>query len=110
PSPPEGWCDMAKKTLRAVADDERPPEPVKVLTLLEAVEGGSVLEILLAQRRLIANALTTAAENTRPQFNNELNKLHALIAAEEARLVASAEQDAAERGIREDEPFDASAV
>ena len=100
---------MARKTLRAVAEDER-PEPPKVLTLLEAVEAGDVLEMLYAQRRLIAEALTSAAENTRPQFNNELNKLHALIATEEARRTATAEQDAAERGIREDEAFDASAV
>lgn len=101
---------MARKTLRAVAEDERPPDPPKVLTLLEAVAAGDVLEMLYAQRRLIAEALTSAAENTRPQFNNELNKLHALIAAEESRRVAGAEQDAAERGIREDEAFDASAV
>ena len=98
---------MASKTLRAVAEDERRKAPP---TLLEAVEGGDVLEMLLAQRRLIAAALTTASEGTRPQFNNELNKLHTLIAAEEARRAATAEQAAAERGIREDEPFDASAV
>ena len=99
-----------KKPLRAVADDERPEPQRAPLTLLEAVEGGSVLEMLLAQRRLIAEALIGAAENTRPQFNNELNKLHALIATEQARIAASAERDLAERGIREDEAFDASAV
>ena len=99
---------MARKTpLRAVAEEERRKDP---LTLLEAVERGDVLEMLLAQRRMIAAALTNAAENTRPQFNNELNKLHALIAAEEDRRAATAERDASERGIREDEAFDASAV
>lgn len=101
---------MARKSLRAVGEDERPAEPVVPPTLLEAVETGSVLDMLLAQRRLIAASLVGATDNTRPQFNNELNKLHTLIASEQARIAASAEQDAAERGIRDDEAFDASAV
>ena len=101
---------MTKKTLRAVADDERTPEPAQVLSLLEAVEGGDVLQMLLAQRRLIADALTNAAENTRPQFNNELNKLHTLIAAEQSRRDAAREQEAAESASHDDEAFDASAV
>ena len=101
---------MAKKTLRAVGEDERPAEPVEPLTLTEAVESGDVLEMLLAQRRLIAEALTSAAEGTRPQFNNELNKLHALIAAEQSRRAAATEQEAAESGDIADEAFDASAV
>ena len=82
-------------------------------SLLEAVEQGSVLDMLLAQRRLIAEALVEAAENTRPQFNNELNKLHRLIAEEEAREAAAAEEEA-ERAEAEsdavDEPFDPAAV
>lgn len=95
------------KTLRPVADDERRADP---LTLLEAVETGNVLEMLHAQRRLIAEALVTAAENTRPQFNNELNKLHRLIAEEEARERV-ADQEARERvEVASDEAFDASAV
>jgi len=100
---------MTKSTLRAVGEDERPEEPAKPKTLLEAVESGNVLEMLLAQRRLIADALVNATENTRPQFNNELNKLHRLIAEEEAReLVAEAEET--ERAAAADEAFDASAV
>lgn len=101
---------MVRKALRAVGEDEVAPEPPKVLTLLEAVESGDVLDMLLAQRRLIADALVSATEGTRPQLNNELNKLHALIAAEQSRRTAQAEQEAAESGDVDDEAFDASAV
>ena len=99
---------MPKKPLRAVSEDERRATPP---TLLEAVESGDVLDMLLAQRRLIAEALTTAAENTRPQFNNELNKLHSLIRDEEARLATIAQEAAEEtKSAGGDEAFDASAV
>lgn len=108
---------MARKTqLRSVAPGEVPPpaedvEPVAPPTLLEAVESGSVLQMLLAQRRLIAEALVAAAENTRPQFNNELNKLHRLIAEEESREKAAAQEEA-ERAdaAAADEAFDPQAV
>lgn len=76
---------MARKTtLRAVGADEA-PEKVDPPTLLEAVESGDILAIMKAQRRIIAESLATAAENTRPQFSNELNKLNALIRDEELR-------------------------
>lgn len=97
------------KSLRAVGDEEREAEPVEPLTLLAAVESGDVLEMLLAQRRLIAEALTSAAENTRPQFNNELNKLHVLIREEQSRRVVE-EQEVAGRGNRARKPFDAAAI
>lgn len=93
------------RALRPVGPDERRAEP---LTVVQAVETGDVLEILLAQRRLIAESLEKAAENTRPQFNNELNKLHALIAAEQAR---QAEQEGAADGdLPEDEVWDGTAI
>jgi hypothetical protein len=100
---------MTKNTLRAVGEDERPAEPVKPKTLLEAVESGNVLEMLKAQRRLIAADLVNAAENTRPQFNNELNKLHRLIVEEEARERVAHDEES-ERAAAADEAFDASAV
>ena len=93
------------KALRVVSEDETGTPP----TLLEAVESGSVLAMLLAQRRLIAEALVNAQENTRPQFNNELNKLHRLIAEEEAREVAAAQEEA-ERAEAADEAFNPQAV
>ena len=73
---------MAAKNLRVVAPDEKPKPPPN---LMEAVESGDVLAIMKAQRRIIASSLMDAAENTRPQFSNELNKLNALIEAEESR-------------------------
>lgn len=79
-------------------------------SLLAAIESGDVLEMLKAQRRLIAESLTTAAENTRPQYNNELNKLHSLIAAEEARVLAASEEAGQSGGDAADEAFDASAL
>lgn len=100
---------MPRKPLRAVSEEERAKAPK---TLLEAVESGSVLEMLLAQRRLIAEALVSATENTRPQFNNELNKLHRLIAEEQAREEAAAAEEAERVEAAGDavEPFDAAAI
>jgi len=83
---------MPKTALRAVASDEK-PEPKKPLTLLEAVEAGDMLAIMQAQRRIFAESLATATENTRPQFSNELNKLNALIREEESRRVTEAADD-----------------
>lgn len=76
----------ARKPLRVVTAEERETPP----TLLEAVEAGDILAIMKAQRRIIAESLATAAENTRPQFSNELNKLNALIRDEEARRAVEA--------------------
>lgn len=94
---------MAKAPLRAVAPGERRPEP---LSLEEAVKAGDVLEMLLAQRRLIADSLTNAAASVRPQLNNELNKLHALIREEQMRR-ESAKQEGDERGPTADEAWSA---
>ena len=82
------------------------------MSLTEAIESGNVLDMLLAQRRLIAEALVSAQENTRPQFNNELNKLHRLIAEEEAREEVAAQEEAerAEAVADATEPFDPSSV
>lgn len=78
---------MPRKPLRVVKDEERETPP----TLLEAVEAGDILAIMKAQRRIIAESLATAAENTRPQFSNELNKLNALIREEESRRSVESE-------------------
>ena len=72
----------ARKPLRIATLSDVAPEPP---TLLEAVESGDILAIMKAQRRIIAQSLTEAAENTRPQFSNELNKLNGLIREEESR-------------------------
>ena len=64
-------------------------------SLLEAVESGDVLAILKAQRRIIAEGLTSAQDNTRPQYSNELTKLNKLIGEEEERRAAMAVSDEA---------------
>lgn len=98
-----------KPALRPVAEDERQPGPVEPLTLLEAIESGTQLDILLAQRRLIAASLSTASDSVRPQLSNELTKLNALIAVEAAKA-ADEEGRTDDRGGDVDESFDASAV
>lgn len=97
---------MARKPLRVVSEDE----VATPKTLLEAVESGSVLEMLKAQRLFITKKLTAASENTVPQYNNELNKLHRLIAEEEAREVAAAQEEAERADAADDEVFDPKAV
>lgn len=74
---------MSSKTLRVVPPDEEPTK--RPLSLLEAVESGDILAIMKAQRRIIAESLTAAGDNTRPQYSNELNKLNKLIAEEELK-------------------------
>lgn len=97
-----------KKPLRAVADGERIAKPE---TLLEAIESGDVLAILKAQRRIIAQSLMTAAENTRPQFSNELTKLTDKITAEEAaRRRASSERESSATAERTRNGWDQSAI
>lgn len=78
---------MARK-LRVASEADAPAEP---LSLLEAVEAGDILAIMKAQRRIIAESLATSAENTRPQFSNELNKLNSLIREEESRRSVESE-------------------
>lgn len=77
---------MPRKTpLRAVGPDELVASAEAPLGLMEAVEAGDMLAILRAQRRIIAEGLLKAQENTRPQYSNELNKLNRAIAEEELR-------------------------
>ena len=96
---------MPRKALRPVTEDERRAEPP---SLVEAVESGDVLDMLLAQRRMIAEAMSTSSDNTRPQLNNELNKLHALIREEQSRR--DRVHDEKVGGVRIDGTFDASAI
>ncbi len=95
------------KSLRVVAPDERKPEPP---TLMEAVESGDVLEILKAQRRIVAASLESSSENTKPQFSNELSKLTDRITEEEARRVAAAKEADVDHGSTEAEAWDQEAI
>lgn len=81
-----------KSHLRGVAPDEVPEAPVEPMSLTEAVESGDQLEILRAQRRIIAEGLMSAGDNTRPQYSNELTKLSRAIAEEEGRRAAASNE------------------
>ena len=89
-----------------MSDDERRETP---MSITEAVSTGDVLEMLMAQRRLVAESLETAAENTKPQFNNELNKLHNLIRDEQERRAALEDVDEDEVVVVNDR-FDPKAI
>ena len=80
-------------------------------SLLEAVESGDVLSILKAQRRIIAEGLVSAQDNTRPQYSNELNKLNKLIAEEEQRVAAiEVAEEASAASEAADDTFSAEAI
>ena len=46
-----------ERSLRAVADGEKPPKPKKVMTVSEAAKSGSARDLLLATRDRIALAV-----------------------------------------------------
>jgi len=95
-----------KPSLRAVTADEAPPEPPKPKTLAEAVESGTYLEILCAQRRqMVADVATT----TGPALA-ALHRQIALHSKEIASLQAEAKQEADEDAEVADEAFDSEAI
>ncbi|KXT55654.1 hypothetical protein Y710_18250 [Gordonia sp. QH-12] len=84
---------MARKShLRGVAPGEVAEPPKEPLSLLDAVASGDRLEILKAQRQIIAEGLMKAGDNTRPQYSNELTKLSNAIAEEESRRSAESDE------------------
>ena len=62
-----------KRHVRAVSPDER--KPLKVLTLMEAVESGDYLQILLAQRRDIVAALPDERSQARAALHRQLREI-----------------------------------
>ena len=98
---------VRKLPLRAVAEGEVSAVSEPPMTLLDAVESGDVLAIMKAQRRLIAESLAVASENTRPQYSNELNKLNKLIVEEESRRSVVAADESVVAPL-ETETWDAS--
>lgn len=101
--------------LRAVDDAlDEAPETCAMCAheLLEAVRSGLVIDMLQSQRRLMARGLLSAEPNTAPQYNQALNKLHELIAVEEARVAAAAEAEEQESPVDDDtdEGFDPASV
>lgn len=99
---------MAGKALRVVSEGEQAQRP---LTLLEAVELGDPLEIAKANRRIIAEGLTTAGDTTRPQYSIQLAKLTEQIEAmEAARRLADDERESAATAKSERRGWDQSAI
>jgi len=96
----------ARKPLRAVAPDEKAPELVKPKTLVEAVESGTYLEILVAQRRQMVDDVK---DTTGPALA-ALHRQIALHSKEIAGLQAAAEQEASESDEAADEPLDAASL
>lgn len=95
---------MAAKKLRVVTDDDAPPAKPK--TLIEAVESGTYLEILMAQRRQMVADLAAEKGPALAALHRQI----ALHSKEIASLQAAARQEAGEDGEVADEAFDASAV
>ena len=97
---------VAKKpVLRAVTPGETPVVP-RILTLAEAIESGSHLDILRAQRRDIVKSIPETKGAPLAALHGQLAKLSTEIAALEAK-----EADDSEGGANvEDEEFDAEAV
>lgn len=92
--------------LRAVTKDEKPPAPEKPKTLSEAVESGTYLEILEAQRRQMVDDLKTTTGPALAALHRQI----ALHSKEIAALQAAAKVEANEDAQTEDAAFDASAV
>lgn|SRR5690606_5608044 len=96
-----------KGTLSVVPPDASPDPPPPPKTLSEAVESGTYLEVLLAQRRQMVSDVATEKGPALAALHRQI----ALHSKEIASLQAAAKQEADERDeVTEDEPFDASAV
>lgn len=91
--------------VRALLPDEV-PEPLKILTLAEAIESGDYLQILLAQRREIANDLPVEKGPAKAALHRQLS----LLSKEIETLQRGGEEDAEGGANVEDGEFDAAAI
>lgn len=95
---------VRKAALRAVSADEAPP--AAKLTLPEAIESGSYVEILLAQRRAMVAELPETKGPALAALHRQLSMI-----SKEIEALLSRESDEAEGGADvEDGKFDAAAV
>lgn len=93
----------AKRSLRVATDADAPAKPK---TLAEAVESGTYLEVLVAQRRQM---VTDVANATGPALA-ALHRQIALHSKEIAGLQAAAKEEADESAEVPDAPFDSEAI
>ena len=99
---------VAKRSLRAVSADEKPPVEAKPLTLAEAVETGDYLKILIAQRHEIAEAIPDEKGPAKAALHRQLSIVAKEIEAIEAANARSEETES--HANVEDGKFDAAAV
>jgi hypothetical protein len=90
----------------SVVTDETPVPQVKPKTLAQAIEAGTYLEVLQAQRREMVRDVAGEKGPAKAAMHRQI----ALLSKEIAALLASAAQEAAESDEAEDEAFDASAI
>ena len=91
--------------LRAVDPDEVPEKP-KIMSLAEAIESGDYLQILLAQRREIANSLPDEKGPAKAALHRQLS----IISKEIEGLQRGEEEDAEGGANVDDGEFDAAAI
>lgn len=98
-----------KAHIRAVADDEAPPAPKKLLTITEAAEDGDQRELLVAMRRRVAT--TVEDPNCPPRDLAALSRRLQELSKEIAALDVKARQEAEEDGSSTpDEEWDEEAI
>lgn len=101
---------MARKAVHLAvateADAAKAAERAKPKTLQEAVDSGTYLEILVAQRRQMVSDLSEAKGPALAALHRQI----ALHSKEISALKASAEQEAAEDAEVADEAFDVEAL
>lgn len=88
--------------IRAVAPDEVPGPPAKPKSLIEAIESGDYREILLAQRREIAEALPDEKGPAKAALHRQLS----LISKEIETLEAAADSEGSVVASTDDETWD----
>ena len=96
-----------RTTLRAVKATDAPPPAPRQLTLEQAVETGDYLQILVAQRREIAQAIPEEKGPAKAALHRQLS----IIAKEIEAMEDKAKQEAIEHGDpAEDESWDSEAI
>lgn len=93
-----------KSSLRVAGPDDTPPKP---LTLAEAVEAGDYRQILVAQRREIAQSIPDERGPAKAALHRQLS----LISKELSQLDATAKQEAGEDAeLTGDQAWDEEAI
>lgn len=102
---------MKKPDLRVATDADaekakQDAETKPAKSLAEAIEGGTYLEILIAQRREMIRDVALVTGPAKAALHRQI----ALSSKEIAQLQVAAAEEAAEDAEAEDEPFDAEAL